>query len=138
MIVSAEKRLQIFVHNVIILKQKKREIAKEKFYAAKKPIKIWDVNVNNIAISKSIKTKTNYEYLIEIKFDKAIKPLDLIMPKISGYVKKIKVEDKINKLVSFIIDDDMLLEKYESIWTKIENIRNIELNALPVYDDKCI
>ena len=60
------------------------------------------------------------------------------MPKISGYVKKIKVEDKINKLVSFIIDDDMLLEKYESIWTKTENIRNIELNALPVYDDKCI
>ena len=76
--------------------------------------------------------------MIEIKFDKAIKPLDLIMPKISGYVKKIKVEDKINKLVSFIIDDDMLLEKYESIWTKTENIRNIELNALPVYDDKCI
>ena len=60
------------------------------------------------------------------------------MPKISGYVKKIKVEDKINKLVSFIIDDDMLLEKYKSIWTKIENIRNIELNALPGYDDKCI
>ena len=76
--------------------------------------------------------------MIEIKFDKAIKPLDLIMPKISGYVKKIKVEDKINKLVSFIIDDDMLLEKYESIWTKIQNIRNIELHALPVYDDKCI
>ena len=76
--------------------------------------------------------------MIEIKFDKAIKPLDLIMPKISGYVKKIKVEDKINKLVSFIIDDDMLLEKYKSIWTKIENIRNIELNALPGYDDKCI
>ena len=76
--------------------------------------------------------------MIEIKFDKAIKPLDLIMPKISGYVKKIKVEDKINKLVSFIKDDDMLLEKYKSICTKIENIRNIELNALPGYDDKCI
>ena len=29
-----------------------REIAKEKFYAAKKPIKIWDVNVGNIVISK--------------------------------------------------------------------------------------
>ena len=60
------------------------------------------------------------------------------MPKISGYVKKTKVEDKINKLVSFLIDDDMLLEKYKSIWTKIEYLRNIELNALPVYDDKCI
>ena len=28
------------------------KIAKEKFYAAKKPIEIWDVNVDNIAISK--------------------------------------------------------------------------------------
>ena len=28
----------------------KEEIAKEKFYAAKKPVKIWDVNVDNIVI----------------------------------------------------------------------------------------
>ena len=28
-----------------------REIAKEKFYGTKKPIKIWDVNVDNIFIS---------------------------------------------------------------------------------------
>ena len=36
----------------------KKEIAKEKFYAAKEPIKIWDVNVDNIVISKLVKTKT--------------------------------------------------------------------------------
>ena len=29
-----------------------REIAREKFYAAKKPMKIWDVNIENIVISK--------------------------------------------------------------------------------------
>ena len=29
-----------------------KDIAKEKFYAAKKPMKIWDVNVNIIIISK--------------------------------------------------------------------------------------
>ena len=34
-----------------MMKFGKTEIAKEKFYAAKKPIKIWDVNVNNIKIS---------------------------------------------------------------------------------------
>ena len=28
--------------------------------------------------------------------------------------------------------------KYKDIWTKIENFKNIELNALPGYDDKCI
>ena len=34
-----------------------KKIEKENFYVAKKPIKIWDVNVDNIAVSKSIETK---------------------------------------------------------------------------------
>ena len=113
-----------------------KEIAKEKFYAAKKPIKIWDVNVDNIVISKLIETKTNSKYLIGIKFDKAIRPLVLIMPKMSGYVKKFRFEDKINKLMSFYIDDKKLLEKYKTIWTKTEDLKNIELDALPVYDNR--
>ena len=71
----------------------KTEIAKEKFYAAKKPIKIWDVNVDNIVISKLVKTKTNSKYLIGYS-DKDIRPLILIMPKMNGCVKTFKVEDK--------------------------------------------
>ena len=47
------------------------EIAKKKFYAAKKSLKIWDVNVDNIVISKLVKTKTNSKYLIGY-LDKAI------------------------------------------------------------------
>ena len=43
------------------------KIAKEKFYATKKPIKIWDVNVENIVISKLIEAKTNSKYLNGIK-----------------------------------------------------------------------
>ena len=39
-------------------------IAKEKFYAARKPIKIWDINVDHIVISKLVETKTNSKYLI--------------------------------------------------------------------------
>ena len=30
------------------------------------------------------------------------------------------------------------LEKYKAIWAKIEDIKNIELNTLPVYDAKYI
>ena len=78
-----------------MMKFGKTEIAKEKFYAAKKPIKIWDVNVDNIVISKLVKTKTNSKYLIGIKFDKAIRPLVLIMPKMSGYVKTLKLKKEI-------------------------------------------
>ena len=68
-----------------------KEIAKEKFYAAKKPIKIWDVNVDNIVISKLVKTKTNSNYCIAY-LEKVIRQLVLTMPKTSGYVKKFKVK----------------------------------------------
>ena len=37
--------------------------------------------------------------------------------------------------MSFRIDDEKLLEKYKTIWTKIEDLKNIELNALLIYDD---
>ena len=33
------------------------------------------------------------------------------------------------------MDDEKLLEKYKTIWTKIADLKNIELNALPAYDD---
>ena len=63
-----------------------KKVIKVEFYAAKKPIKIWDVNVDNIVISKLIETKINSKYLIGYS-DKAITPLVLVMPKMSGYVK---------------------------------------------------
>ena len=40
------------------------KVTKEKLHAAGKPIKIWDVNVDNIVISKLVKTKTNSKYLV--------------------------------------------------------------------------
>ena len=45
------------------------------------------------------------------------------MPKMSGYLKTFKVENKINKLILFQIDDEKLLEKYKAIWTKIEELK---------------
>ena len=57
----------------------------------KKPIKIWYVNDGNIVISKLIETKTNSKYLIGY-LDKVIRPLVLIMTKMSGYVKTFKVK----------------------------------------------
>ena len=88
-------------------------------------------------ISKLVKTKTSSTYLIGY-LDKDIRPLVLIMFKMSGYVKTFKASDKINKLMSFRVDHEKLLEKYKAIWTKIEDLKNIKLNALPVYDDRYI
>ena len=63
-----------------MIKYVKTEIAKENFYAAKEPMKIWDVNIDNILISKLVKTKTNFKYLIGY-LDKDIRQLVLITPK---------------------------------------------------------
>ena len=57
--------------------------------------------------------------------DRIIRPLALILPKLSRYFKKLKGKDedknKNKKLMSFRIDDEKLLEKYKTIWTKIED-----------------
>ena len=48
------------------------------------------------------------------------------MPKISEYIETFKIEDKLNKLMTFRIEDKKLLKKYKAIWTKIEDLKNIE------------
>ena len=71
-----------------------------------------------IVISKIVETTTNFKYLIRY-LDKVIRPLALVLPKISEYVKTFKVRDgdknKSNKLMSFRIDDEKLLEKFKTI-----------------------
>ena len=52
-----------------------------------------------------------------------MRPLVLIMRKVSGYVKAFKIGKKINKLMSFHINDEKLLEKYQAFWTKVEDLK---------------
>ena len=59
-----------------------------------------------------------------------IKPLLLILPN--------TFKDKNNRLISFCIDDNKLLAKYKTTWIKIWDLKNIKLNAFPVYDGKYI
>ena len=115
------------------------KLAKEKFYDAKNSIKIWDVDVSNIVVSRLIKTKTNYKYLIRY-LDEVITTLVLTLPETGGYAKTFKDKDgnKDNELMFLRIDDKKLLEKYEVIWTKIDYLKKIKLYALLVYDDRYI
>ena len=126
----------MFFGSLIMLRFAETNVAKEEFYGTKKPIKIWDADVIDILISKLVETKNNSKYLIGY-LDKIIIPF-LILPKMSRYFNTFKVKYKNNKLMSSRIVHDRLLEKYETIWTKIEDFKNIELNALRVYDDRYI
>ena len=95
----------------------KTKLVKEKFYGAKKLIKICDVDVDNIVISKLIETKNKCKYLIGCLSD-IIRSLALILPKIIGCVKTFK--DNNNKSISLHKDDGKLLEKYRTTWIRIE------------------
>ena len=57
--------------------------------------------------------------------DEAMKPLVLILSKITGYVKTFKDKDgnKDNKLMSFLINDENLIRKYKTICTKFEDLK---------------
>ena len=101
-----------------------------------------NVNVNHIVLSKLVETKNNAKYLIGY-LDDIIRPLVLIFPKMSGYVKTFKVKDgdkvKNNKLLmSFSIDEEKPLEKYNTIWSNGKGLQNIKLSARAIYDDRYI
>ena len=102
----------------------RNENRKRKVLYCKKAYKIWNLNADNIVISKLVKTKTYSKYCMG-NVDKVIRQLVLIMHKMSGYVKTFKVKeedkDKNNKLMSLPRDDEKLLEKYKAVSTKIED-----------------
>ena len=59
--------------------------------------------------------KKSYEYFIGYLYDK-VKPLHIMLPKTSAYVKSY---DGKTKWMYFLIEDDDLLEKYSTIWNKV-------------------
>ena len=81
-----------------------------------------------LIISKLVELKNNFNYLIGYSYE-VIRTLVLVLCKLSGYIKtsKDKGVDKNenNKLMSLHIGNDKLLEEYKTIWSKIEDLKNI-------------
>ena len=65
------------------------EIEKHKFHCHKNPILIDDVYINKITLSNKISFgKECCEYFIGYKANEKIKPLRIMLPKMSGYRKE--------------------------------------------------
>ena len=56
--------------------------------------------------------KKGFKYLIECKGDDEIKPLCIMLPKMSGYVKGFDE----TKDASFLIENGNLLKAYNKVW----------------------
>ena len=86
----------------------------------KNPI-IWDVDISAV-ISILVETKDNSKYLTEY-LDKIIRPLILILPKMSGYDETFKFKDRDKDKKVFLQSDNNILEKYRTIWTEIKTYK---------------
>ena len=71
-------------------------------------------NIDKLVISKLFGIKTYSKYLVRY-LDKIIRPLVLMLIKISEYVNSFKVKVENNKLMTFCINDKRLLVKYKTI-----------------------
>ena len=94
------------------------------------------VNVDQIVVSDKFKhSDDGFKYFIGYKEGEIVKPLCIILPQMSGYIKYF---ENGGKNMSFVIKDDDVLDKYNEIWDKIKEKLNIKFQSMPVHDEKYI
>ena len=107
---------------------------KKEFQKSKKPIDLMSVNVDQIVLSDKFKhNKEGFNYFIGYQKSGIVKPLCIILPQMSGYIKYF---ENGGKNMSFLIKDDEVWEKYEQIWDVIKNKLGIKFHSEPIYEQK--
>ena len=104
-------------------------VNKKEFHKSKQPINLDLVNLDQIVVSGGFK------YFISYKEGEIVKPLCIILPQMTGYIKYF---ENGGKNMSFVIKDDDVLDKYNEIWDKIKETLSIKFHSMPVYDEKYI
>ena len=97
------------------------EIEKHEFNHCKNLTLLEDVDSDKILVSSMVSPgEKNHKYFIGYKNDDhKIKPLRLMLPKTSAYVKRYDGE---TKWMYFVIEDNELLEICNSTWNRVNNI----------------
>ena len=107
-------------------------VNKKEFIKSKRPIDLDLVNVDQIVVSDKFKhSDDGFKYFIGCKEGEIVKPLCIILPQMTGYIKYF---ENGGKNMSFVIKDDDVLDKYNEIWDKIKETLSIKFHSMPVYD----
>ena len=113
-----------------------KEVDKKEFYSSKKAILLDSVDLSKIVVSSRRKLNdTTYKYFCRYLNNDVIKPLCVILPQMSGYIKYF---DNGGKNMSFVTDDREVYEKYDEIWNVVKSLLKLKFNAGPIRDDKYI
>ena len=114
---------QILKFNNIILNKKT-------FHKLKEPIDLLSVNIDQIVVSYKF---TYNKYFIGYQKGEIVKPLCIILPQMSGYIKYF---ENGSKNMSFLIKDNEVWDKYDKICDVIKNKLGIKFHSKPVYEYK--
>ena len=118
------------------LKLNNIRLNKKKFHKSEQWIDLKSVNINQIVVSDKFKhSDEGFKYFIGYQEDEIVKPLCIILPQMTGYIKYF---ENGGKNMSFMVKDDIVLDKYNKIWDKIKEKLNIKFHSIPVYDETYI
>ena len=88
-------------------------VNKKEFHKSKQPIDLISVNVDQIVVSDIFRhSDEGFKNFIGYQEGKIVKPLCIILPQMSGYIKYF---ENGGKNMSFLIKDNAVREKYEQI-----------------------
>ena len=92
------------------------------------------LNTEHIVASDEFKHSDEcFKHFIGYQEGEIVKPLCIILPQMSGYIKYF---ENGGKNMSFMVKDDNVLDKSDKIWNMIKNKLNIKFHTKPVYDQK--
>ena len=116
------------------LKLNNIRLNEKEFHKSKQPVDLMPVNVYQIVVSDKFKhSNQGFKYFIGYQKYEIVKPLCIILPQMSGYIKYF---ENGGKNMSFLIKDDEVWEKYEQIWDVIKNKLSIKFHSKPIYEQK--
>ena len=111
-------------------------VNEKEFHKPKQPINLDSINVDPIVVSGKFKhSDGGFKYFIGYKEGEIVKPLCIILPQMTGYIKYF---ENGGKNMSLVIKDDDVLDKCNEIWDKIKETLSIKFHSIPVYDEQYI
>ena len=106
---------------------------RKEFHKSKEPIDSMSVIVDQIVVFDRFKhNNEGFKYFIGYQEGVIVKPLCIILPQMSGYIKYF---ENGGKNMPFLIKDDEVLDKYNEIWDVIKIKLCIKFHSEPVYDE---
>ena len=105
---------------------------KKEFHKSKEPIDLLSVDLDQIVVSYKFKhNDEGFKYFIGYLKGEIVKPLCIILPQMSGYIKYF---ENGSKNMSFLIKDNEVWDKYDKIWDVIKDKLGINFHSEAVYE----